>query len=67
VPHGAGGQHEVADACRHKAGAAWAVIRGDDELAQDVVALKDMVSGVQETFPRERLAGELAARAAAAR
>ncbi len=51
----------------NKAGAAWAVIRGDDELAQDVVALKDMVSGVQETLPRERLAGELAARAAAAR
>jgi len=51
----------------NKAGAAWAVIRGDAELAQDVVALKDMVSGVQETLPRERLAGELAARAAAAR
>mgnify|MGYP001172886041 FL=1 len=51
----------------NKSGAAWAVIRGDDELAQDVVALKDMVSGVQETLPRERLAGELAARAAAAR
>ena len=51
----------------NKAGAAWAVIRGDDELAQDVVALKDMVSGVQETLPRERLAGELAARAATVR
>ena len=48
----------------NKAGAAWAVIRGGDELAQGVVALKDLGSGVQETVPLDQLAGRLAAAAA---
>ena len=46
----------------NKSGAAWAVIRGDDELAQGVVALKDLVSGVQETLPLDRLVSELTER-----
>lgn len=46
----------------NKSGAAWAVIRGDDELAQGVAALKDMTAGTQENLPVERLAGELAVR-----
>lgn len=43
-------------------GAAWAVIRGDDELANGVVALKDLASGVQETLPLDQLASQLTAR-----
>lgn len=46
----------------NKSGAGWAVIRGDDELAQGVVGLKDMISGVQETMPLDQLSGQLAAR-----
>ena len=46
----------------NKSGAAWAVIRGDDELAQGVAALKNMASGEQETLPVERLAARLAGR-----
>ncbi len=46
----------------NKSGAAWAVIRGDDELAQGAAALKDMTAGTQENLPVERLAGELAVR-----
>jgi histidyl-tRNA synthetase len=46
-------------------GAAWAVIRGDDELAKGLVALKDLVSGVQETLPVDQLAGRLAVRTTA--
>jgi histidyl-tRNA synthetase len=45
----------------NKAGAAWAIIRGDDELAQNVAALKDMTSSQQETVPLDQLAGRLAA------
>lgn len=33
----------------NKSGARWALIRGDDELAQGVAALKDMASGEQAT------------------
>ena len=46
----------------NKAGAAWVVIRGDDELAQGVAALKDMGSGEQITLPLDRLVPELATR-----
>ena len=49
----------------NKSGAAWAIIRGDDELSRGVAALKDMVSGAQETWPLEQLAGTLAGRGAA--
>jgi len=48
----------------NKSGAAWAVIRGDDELSKGVVALKDMMTGTQETLPLDRLASHLVARAA---
>lgn len=48
----------------NKSGAAWAVIRGEDELTQGVAALKDLESGQQESIPVEQLAGELAGRAA---
>ena len=48
----------------NKAGAVWVVIRGDDELAQGVAALKDMGSGEQITLPLDRLVPELAARIA---
>ena len=51
----------------NKSGAAFAVIRGDDELAQGVAALKDMASGEQVTLPLDRLAPELAARTGAKR
>lgn len=51
----------------NKSGAAFAVIRGDDELAQGVAALKDMASGEQVTLPLDRLAPEIAARTAAKR
>ena len=44
----------------NKSGAAWAVIRGDDELAQGVAGLKDMVAGTQESLPVAELAGRLA-------
>lgn len=43
----------------NKSGAIWAVIRGEDELAQGVTALKDMVSGEQITLPLDRLIPEL--------
>jgi len=48
----------------NKSGAAWAIIRGDDELAKGVVALKDMVSGAQETLPLDRLVTHLAGKLA---
>ena len=48
----------------NKSGAAWAVIRGDDELTQGVAALKDMVAGTQETVPIQTLPGVLAAKIA---
>ena len=47
----------------NKSGAAWAVIRGDDELAQGVAAVKNMVAGTQEILPLAQVPGELAARA----
>ena len=37
-------------------GAAWAVIRGDDELAAGVAALKDLISGRQETCALDQVA-----------
>jgi histidyl-tRNA synthetase len=46
----------------NKSGAAWAAIRGDDELAKGVVALKDLATGVQETVPLDQLASHLASR-----
>ncbi len=46
----------------NKAGAAWAVIRGDDELAQGVVSLKNMESGEQASVPLDQLAGRLGIR-----
>ena len=48
----------------NKSGAAWAIIRGDDELAQGVAALKDMVAGTQETVSLQSLPEILAARIA---
>ena len=48
----------------NKSGAAWAIIRGDDELAQGVAAVKDLRSGVQETVPLGQLAARLLAQAA---
>ncbi|HPC19986.1 MAG: histidine--tRNA ligase [Kiritimatiellae bacterium] len=50
-----------------KSGAAWAVIRGDDELTQGLAALKDLAAGRQESVPLDRLADELIRRAAASR
>jgi histidyl-tRNA synthetase len=48
----------------NKAGAAWVVLRGEDELTQGVAALKDMASGEQTTLPLDRLVPELTARIA---
>ena len=48
----------------NKSGAAWTIIRGDDELAQGVAALKDMVAGTQETLPLQELPAALAAKIA---
>ena len=48
----------------NKSGAAWVIIRGDDELAQGVAAVKDLRSGVQETVPLGQLAARLLAQAA---
>ena len=39
----------------NKSGSAWAVIRGDDELEKGVAALKNLVSGVQETVPLDQV------------
>ena len=49
----------------NKSGAAWTIIRGDDELAQGVAALKDMGAGTQETLPIQSLPDVLAAKIAA--
>ena len=49
----------------NKSGAAWTIIRGDDELAQGVAALKDMGAGTQETLPIPTLPDVLAAKIAA--
>lgn len=49
----------------NKSGAAWVVIRGDDELAQGVAALKNMASGGQETVPLDQVGPRLAAGLAA--
>ena len=49
----------------NKSGAAWAIIRGDDELTQGVAALKDMGAGTQETLPIPTLPDVLAAKIAA--
>jgi histidyl-tRNA synthetase len=42
-------------------GAAWAVIRGDDELAAGTVVLKDMADGSQRTLPAADLSAALSA------
>ena len=49
----------------NKSGAAWVVIRGDDELANGVAALKNMGSGEQETVPLDQVGSRLAAGLAA--
>lgn len=43
----------------NKAGAAWAVIRGNDELAAGVAALKNMNSGEQLNVPLAELAAKI--------
>jgi len=43
----------------NKAGAAWALIRGDDELEKGVASLKNMAEGTQETVPVGQLAAHL--------
>jgi len=43
----------------NKAGAAWALIRGEDELEKGVAALKDMTAGTQETLPLDQLVSRL--------
>ena len=45
----------------NKAGAAWAVIRGDDELAAGVAAVKNMTSGEQQNVALAQLAAALSA------
>ena len=42
-----------------KAGAAWAVVRGDDELEGGLAALKNMETGGQANGPLAELAGKL--------
>lgn len=44
----------------NKAGAAWTVIRGDDELEQGVAGLKNMATGGQESLALDQLAARLA-------
>lgn len=61
----AGGSLKSQMRAANKAGAAWAAIRGDHELAQGVVALKDLVTGVQEAVPLDRLTEKLVLRAPA--
>ncbi len=46
----------------NKAGAAWTVIRGDDELTQGVVSLKNMESGEQQSLPLDQLTERLGIR-----
>ena len=46
----------------NKSGAAFTVIRGEDELTQGTAALKDMVSGEQVTLPLDKLVPELTTR-----
>jgi histidyl-tRNA synthetase len=46
----------------NKAGAAWTVIRGVDELAQGVAAVKNMASGEQRSVPLDQLADALSVR-----
>ena len=43
----------------NKAAAAWAIIRGDQELAQGVAAVKDMTTGEQRTVALDQLADTL--------
>ncbi len=43
----------------NKMGARFALIAGDNEIASGQYALKDMASGIQETVPREQLAGHI--------
>jgi histidyl-tRNA synthetase len=38
----------------------WAAIIGEEEVAEGTVTLRDMVSGEQETLPREGLVRRLA-------
>lgn len=46
----------------NKAGAAWVILRGDDELAQGAVTLKNMLTGEQSLIPTEQLCAELNSR-----
>ena len=46
----------------NKAGAAWTIIRGDDELAGGVTAVKNMATGEQRTLPVAEVAGSLLGR-----
>lgn len=39
----------------NKAGAAWTLIQGDDELAEDAVTVKSMADGSQRKIPVEKL------------
>jgi histidyl-tRNA synthetase len=43
----------------NKAGAAWAVIRGDDELSRGVATVKNMATGEQRTVALEELVAAL--------
>ena len=42
----------------NKSGSTWAAIRGDDELEKGVVALKNLVTGVQETVALDQVAAK---------
>ena len=57
----AGGSLKSQMRAANKAGAAWAVIRGDDELAQAVATVKDMATGEQRRLPLDQLAEALSA------
>jgi len=48
----------------NKAHAAWALIRGDNELSEGVAALKDMEAGTQETISVDQLPAHLTAQIA---
>ena len=55
----AGGSMKSQMRAANKAAAAWAVIRGDQELEQGVAAVKDMATGEQRTVALDQLAAAL--------
>jgi len=57
----AGGSMKSQMRAANKAAAAWAVIRGDQELEQGVAAVKDMATGEQRTVALDQLAAALLA------